>query len=161
MRDTNVGLPGMSLDAVAHDRRDRRELRELELAQLLADQPARTRWSRRSCIAYDAKTGRLVWESGLLLNAQGVRDHFFMGPGPYRMSSRGEVEQYPDESQVQTRKHFFASLLAHRSGNRYGPRRSHRASRVASRPDRPLAPGDRHGRRRAVAGRGGRPWDGP
>jgi hypothetical protein len=62
--------------------------------------------------AYDVKTGRMVWESGLLLNAQGMRDHFFMGSGPYRMSSRGEVERYPDESQVQTRKHFFHRMLA-------------------------------------------------
>jgi hypothetical protein len=62
--------------------------------------------------AYDAKSGRLVWESGWLLNAQGVRDHFFMGAGPYRLSSRGEVERYPDESQVQTRKHFFGRLLS-------------------------------------------------
>jgi hypothetical protein len=62
---------------------------------------------KAALFAYEAKTGHLVWESGLLLNAQGVRDHFLMGSGPYRMSSRPEVEQYPSESQVQTRKHFF------------------------------------------------------
>ena len=62
---------------------------------------------KASLFAYEAKTGRLVWESGTLLNAQGLRDHFVFGNGPYRLSSRGEVEQYPEESQSQTRKHFF------------------------------------------------------
>ncbi len=110
MRDTNVGLPGMSLDAVAHHRCDGRQLREFEFAQLLADQPRR-RGGQGDPVCLRRKTGRLVWESGWLLNAQGVRDHFFMGAGPYRMSSRGEVEHYPDESQVQTRKHFFQRLI--------------------------------------------------
>ena len=50
---------------------------------------------KASLFAYDAKTGRLVWESAPLFNAQGVRDHFVMGSGPYRMSSRPEVAQYP------------------------------------------------------------------
>jgi hypothetical protein len=85
MRDCTVGLPGMSL------------MPSLTTGLLCA---------------YDAKSGRLVWESGWLLNAQGVRDHFFMGAGPYRLSSRGEVERYPDEAQFQTRKHFFGRLLA-------------------------------------------------
>lgn len=70
--------------------------------------------------AYDAKSGRLVWESGWLLNAQSVRDHYFMGAGPYRISTRGEVERYPDEAQTQTRKRFFGKLTApiRRSGGR-------------------------------------------
>ena len=59
-----------------------------------------------------------MWESAPLLNAQGVRDHFVIGSGPYRLSSRREVEQYPDESQVQTRKHFFQRLFVAVRGNR-------------------------------------------
>jgi hypothetical protein len=59
--------------------------------------------------AYEPKSGRLVWETAPLLNAQGVRDHFVMGAGPYRLSSRAEVEQYPGESQDQTRKQAFRS----------------------------------------------------
>ena len=51
---------------------------------------------KASLFAYEAKTGRLVWESSPLFNAQGVRDHFVMGAGPYRLSSRPEVAQYPD-----------------------------------------------------------------
>ena len=63
--------------------------------------------------AYEAKTGRLVWETAPLYNAQGVRDHFVIGSGPYRLSSRPEVQQYPTESQSQTRKHFFQQLFGH------------------------------------------------
>jgi hypothetical protein len=63
--------------------------------------------------AYEPKTGRLVWETAPLLNAQGVRDHFVIGSGPYRMSSRGEVQQYPTESQSQTRKQLFRSWFGH------------------------------------------------
>ena len=66
---------------------------------------------KAALFAYEAKTGRLVWESGTFFNAQGLRDHFLFGHGPYRMSSRPEVEQYPDESQTQTRKHFFQRLF--------------------------------------------------
>ena len=43
---------------------------------------------KAALFAYEPKTGRMVWESGPLLNAQGSRDHFFGGSGPYRMSSR-------------------------------------------------------------------------
>ena len=68
---------------------------------------------KAALFAYEAKTGRLVWESGTLLNAQGLRDHFVFGHGPYRMSSRPEVEQYPNESQTQTRKRFFQQLFGH------------------------------------------------
>jgi hypothetical protein len=63
--------------------------------------------------AYEAKTGRLVWETAPLYNAQGVRDHFVIGSGPYRLSSRPEVQQYPTESQSQTRKHLFQQLFGH------------------------------------------------
>jgi len=63
--------------------------------------------------AYEAKTGRLVWETAPLLNAQGVRDHFVMGSGPYRLSSRPEVEQYPSESQGQTRKQVLRNWFGH------------------------------------------------
>jgi hypothetical protein len=63
--------------------------------------------------AYEAKTGRLVWETAPLLNAQGVRDHFVVGSGPFRLSSRPEVQQYPTESQSQTRKHLFRQIFGH------------------------------------------------
>jgi hypothetical protein len=63
--------------------------------------------------AYNAKTGRLVWETAPLLNAQGFRDHFVIGSGPYRLSSRPEVQQYPSESQSQTRKHLFQQIFGH------------------------------------------------
>jgi hypothetical protein len=68
---------------------------------------------KASLFAYEAKTGRLVWESAPLFNAQGVRDHFVMGSGPYRLSSRPEVAQYPSESQGQTRKQFLRRILGH------------------------------------------------
>jgi hypothetical protein len=66
---------------------------------------------KASLFAYDAKNGRMVWESAPLLNAQGVRDHFVMGSGPYRLSSRPDVAEYPTESQVQTRKQFFKGWI--------------------------------------------------
>ncbi len=56
---------------------------------------------------YEAKTGRLLWESGPLLSAQGVRDHFVLTSGPYRLSSLPEVEKYPDESQRRTTKRLW------------------------------------------------------
>jgi hypothetical protein len=68
---------------------------------------------KAAMFAYETKTGRLVWESGTFLNAQGLRDHFVLGHGPYRMSSRPEVEQYPSESQTQTRKHFLQRLFGY------------------------------------------------
>jgi hypothetical protein len=111
MRDTNVGLPGVSLipslttgATVASSGNSN----SLNLSQTNREDAV----VKAILYAYDAKTGRLVWESGWLLNAQGVRDHFFMGSGPFRLSSRGEVERYPDESQVQTRRHFFHRMLA-------------------------------------------------
>ena len=111
MRDTNVGLPGMTLmpslttgAAVSSSGSSS----SLNISQTNREDAV----VKAILYAYDAKSGRLVWESGWLLNAQGVRDHFIMGAGPYRMSSRGEVERYPDESQVQTRKHFFGRLFS-------------------------------------------------
>jgi hypothetical protein len=111
MRDTNVGLPGMTL------------MPSLLTGATVASSGSSTslnmsQTNREDAVikailyAYDAKSGKMVWESGWLLNAQGVRDHFFMGAGPYRMSSRGEVERYPDEAQVQTRKHFLKRLFS-------------------------------------------------
>jgi hypothetical protein len=61
--------------------------------------------------AYERKTGRLVWETAPLMNAQGVRDHFVIGSGPYRLSSRPEVQQYPSESQTQTRKSLLRQMF--------------------------------------------------
>jgi hypothetical protein len=111
MRDSNLGLPGMTLipsltsgATVASSGNSN----SLNLSQTNREDAV----IKAILYAYDAKTGRMVWESGWLLNAQGVRDHFFMGAGPYRMSSRGEVERYPDEAQVQTRKHFLKRLFS-------------------------------------------------
>jgi hypothetical protein len=112
MRDTQVGLPGMALmpslltgaTAVASSGNSN----SMNLSQTNREDAV----VKAILYAYDAKSGRLVWESGWLLNAQGVRDHFVMGSGPYRMSSRGEVERYPDEAQVQTRKRFLGRVLA-------------------------------------------------
>jgi hypothetical protein len=111
MRDCTVGLPGMTLmpsllsgATVANSGSGN----SLNLSQTNREDAV----VKAILYAYDAKTGRMVWESGWLLNAQGVRDHFFMGSGPYRLSSRGEVERYPDEAQVQTRKHFFGKLFS-------------------------------------------------
>lgn len=111
MRDTQVGLPGMTLmpslltgASVASSGNSN----SLNFSQTNREDAV----IKALLYAYDAKSGRLVWESGWLLNAQGVRDHFVMGAGPYRMSSRGEVERYPDEAQVQTRKRFFGRVLA-------------------------------------------------
>ncbi len=66
---------------------------------------------KASLFAYDPKTGRLLWESSPLFNAQGVRDHFVMGSGPYRLSSRPEVAQYPTESASQTRRQFLRDVI--------------------------------------------------
>jgi hypothetical protein len=111
MRDTNVGLPGMTLSpslltgaAIASSG----SANALNFSQTNREDAI----IKAILYAYDAKTGRMVWDSGWLLNAQGVRDHFFMGAGPYRLSSRGEVQRYPDEAQVQTRKHFFKQLFS-------------------------------------------------
>ncbi len=109
MRDTSLGLPGMSLMP---------SLTGATVASNGGSNLNMSQTNREDAVvkailyAYDVKTGKLVWESGWLLNAQGVRDHFFMGSGPYRLSSRGEVEHYPDEAQTQTRRHFFRRVLS-------------------------------------------------
>jgi hypothetical protein len=109
MRDSSVGLPGMGLmpsltgaTVVSNGNSNSMNLSQTNREDAVV---------KAILYAYEAKSGRLMWESGWLLNAQGVRDHFFMGAGPYRMSSRGEVERYPDEAQIQTRKHFFGRLF--------------------------------------------------
>jgi hypothetical protein len=66
---------------------------------------------KAALFAYEAKTGRIVWESGPMLNAEGVRDHFFFSSGPYRLSSMPEVEGYPSEAQTQTRKRLWQRLF--------------------------------------------------
>lgn len=62
---------------------------------------------KASIYAYDAKDGHLVWDSGVLLSAEGVRDHVIVGSGPYRISSLPEVEDYPSEAQANTRRAFL------------------------------------------------------
>ncbi len=111
MRDAQVGLPSMALSPSL--------LTGAALAGTSSGNSMNVSQTNREdavvkaiLYAYDGKSGRLVWESGWLLNAQGVRDHFFMGAGPYRMSSRGEVERYPDEAQNQTRRHFFGRMFS-------------------------------------------------
>lgn len=62
---------------------------------------------KAAMFGYDVKSGRLLWESGPLLSAQGVRDHYVLTSGPYRLSSLPEVENYPDESQRRTNKRLW------------------------------------------------------
>ncbi len=45
--------------------------------------------------AYDAKTGHLIWESGPVLKAASLKDHYVSGSGPHRESTLNEVEEYP------------------------------------------------------------------
>jgi hypothetical protein len=66
---------------------------------------------KAAMFAYEPKTGRIVWETGPMFNAQGLRDHFVFGSGPYRLSSRPEVEQYPGEAQGRARKRLLHRLL--------------------------------------------------
>jgi hypothetical protein len=66
---------------------------------------------KASMFAYEAKTGRIVWETGPMFNAQGLRDHFVLGSGPYRLSSRPEVEQYPGEAQGRARKRLLHRVI--------------------------------------------------
>jgi Family of unknown function (DUF6655) len=61
--------------------------------------------------AYETKTGHLVWESGPMLDAEGLRDHFFCSSGPYRVSSLPEVENYPTEAQSHTRKRLWHRVI--------------------------------------------------
>lgn len=110
-RDRQFGLPGMSMmpslttgASVAASGSSSLNISETKQQDAVI---------KARLYAYEAKTGRLVWETAPLYNAQGVRDHFVIGSGPYRMSSRGEVQQYPGEAQSQTRKHLFKSWFGH------------------------------------------------
>jgi hypothetical protein len=111
-RDTTTGLPGLGLGAsMTGPAITSSSGSSLNFSQTNRQDAV----VKAALFAYDAKSGRIVWESGVMLNAQGVRDHFVFGHGPYRMSSRGEVEQYPDEAQSQTRKHFFHRFFGNTS----------------------------------------------
>jgi hypothetical protein len=111
-RDRKFGLPGISLTpslatgAAVSTGSSSNSLNFSETNQQDAVIKARL-------YAYEPKSGRLVWETAPLYNAQGVRDHFVVGSGPYRLSSRPEVQQYPSESQSQTRKHLLKQLFSH------------------------------------------------
>ena len=110
-RDRKFGLPGLSVSpslttGAAVSTGSSTSLNFSETNQQDAVIKARL-------FAYEPKTGRMVWETAPLLNAQGVRDHFVIGSGPYRLSSRPEVQQYPTESQSQTRKHLFQQIFGH------------------------------------------------
>jgi hypothetical protein len=62
---------------------------------------------KAALFAYDAKTGRLLWESGPLFGTQGVRDRYVAGIGPIRSGSLVEVEKYPKEVQAKIRRRFL------------------------------------------------------
>jgi hypothetical protein len=62
---------------------------------------------KAALFAYDAKTGRLLWESGPLLGAQGVRDRYFFGAGPIRVGSLPEVTKYPRQVDAQIRRRLW------------------------------------------------------
>lgn len=66
---------------------------------------------KAALFGYEVKSGRLLWESGPLLCAQGVRDHYVLTSGPYRLSSLPEVEKYPDESQRRTNKRLWHRVV--------------------------------------------------
>jgi hypothetical protein len=112
-RDRKVGLPGLSIapslttGATVTSSGSSTSLTFSETNQQDAVVKA-------AIFAYEAKSGRLIWESPPLLNAQGLRDHFVFGAGPYRLSSRPDVAQYPSESGVQTRKQFFRDWFGRR-----------------------------------------------
>ena len=111
-RDRKFGLPGISLTpslttGAAVERRI------IQLAQLLGDQPAR-RGGQGTLFAYEAKTGRLVWESAPLYQrtrrSRPLRDR--LRPLPVELASRGR-NSIPTESQSQTRKHLFRQIFGH------------------------------------------------
>jgi hypothetical protein len=68
---------------------------------------------KAALFAYDAKSGSLVWESGPLFSAQGLRDRFLFGTGPFRNSSVPSVDQYPWEAQSATRRQAWRELSGH------------------------------------------------
>jgi hypothetical protein len=61
---------------------------------------------KAALFAYETKTGRLMWDSGPILNAEGIRDHYALGYGPLRVSSLPEVKEYPAEAQARSRIHL-------------------------------------------------------
>jgi hypothetical protein len=65
---------------------------------------------KAAMFAYDAKTGHLVWESGTLTNAEGLRDSFILGTGPLRTTSLREMRQYPAEVDVKIRRRLLRAL---------------------------------------------------
>jgi hypothetical protein len=65
---------------------------------------------KAALFAYDAKSGHLVWESGTITNAEGLRDQFVFGTGPDRRSSLPEVENYPAEAKARVRSRFWSRL---------------------------------------------------
>jgi hypothetical protein len=62
---------------------------------------------KAALFAYDAKSGQLLWESGPLLGAQGVRDRYFLGTGPIRFGSLPEVTRYPKEVDAKIRRRLL------------------------------------------------------
>src|SRR5689334_2298323 len=78
-RDTTTGLPGVGLGATMTGP----AITGSSGSSLNFSQTNRQDAVVKTALyAYDAKTGRIVWESGVMLNAQGVRDHFIFGHGP-------------------------------------------------------------------------------
>lgn len=65
---------------------------------------------KTALFAYDAKSGQMIWQSGTVLKAHGVRDHFVGGSGPYRTSSLAEVEEFPRESKRRLSRRFWRWL---------------------------------------------------
>jgi hypothetical protein len=64
---------------------------------------------KAALFAYDAKSGRLLWESGPMLGAQGVRDRYVLGAGPIRVGSLPEVVRYPREVQSKIRRRVWGT----------------------------------------------------
>jgi hypothetical protein len=109
-RDCKVGLPQMSvvpsltsLSAIATSSTS-------SSALTLSESNEQDAVVKAALLAYDAKSGQMIWESPILLNAQGKRDHFIFGSGPYRVSSRPEVEKYPEEAKQRTRRGLLRRL---------------------------------------------------
>ena len=108
-RDCKTGLPGVGVTPSLTGPVGR-ELRLRDVTDPFGDQPAGCR-GQGGDVCLRGQNRQLVWESGPIMNAQGLRDHFVLGSGPYRLSSRPEVEQYPGESQGRARKRLFHRLI--------------------------------------------------
>ncbi len=145
-RDRKFGLPGISLTpslttGAAVSTGSSTSLNFSETNQQDAVVKARL-------FAYEAKTGRLVWETAPLLNAQGVRDHFVIGSGPYRLSSRPKSSSTRPSRRARPASTCFSKCSVIERGVSAHLDREIAVDVHASKG--PLAPGDRHGRRRAV-----------